>query len=103
MDKILSQQVEDVVFWAKERGILDDPNPYTQALKTVSEVGEFADNIAKGRCVKDDIGDILVTLIIQAAIQNTSLEECLDIAYNTISKRKGKLVNGVFIKEGDIK
>lgn len=31
-----------------------------------------------------------------------TLEECVQIAYNDIKDRKGKMVNGVFIKEGDV-
>jgi NTP pyrophosphatase (non-canonical NTP hydrolase) len=91
-----------VLTWARERNLFENPCAKTQALKTVSEMGEFADNIAKGRDCRDDIGDILVTLIIQCEIQGTTLEECLDIAYDEIKNRKGKTVNGVFIKEGDV-
>ena len=34
---------------------------------------------------------------------NTTPDECLEIAYNEIKDRKGKLVNGVFVKEEDLK
>jgi hypothetical protein len=98
----LSTLVLLVLEWARSRNLLDNPCAKTQALKTVSEVGKFADNIAKGRDCRDDIGDILVTLIIQCEIQGTTLEECLEIAYDEIKNRKGKSVNGVFIKEGDV-
>lgn len=97
----LEELINKTVQWAESRGILENPCAKTQALKTVSEMGEFADNIAKGRDCRDDIGDILVTLILQCEIQNTTLEECLQIAYNEIKGRKGKMVNGIFIKEGD--
>lgn len=33
---------------------------------------------------------------------NTTPEECLEIAYNEIKDRKGKLINGVFVKEEDL-
>ena len=94
---------EKIVAWAKERGIFESSDPKTQALKTVSEVGELADNIAKGRheAAQDDIGDIVVTLIILCEMIGTNLHECLEVAYNEISKRKGRMVNGVFVKEGD--
>ena len=41
--------------------------------------------------------------ILRAIAKNNghSLEECVQIAYNDISKRKGILWNGVFIKESD--
>ena len=101
MSRSLNELEDLVVTWGKDRGILPAPSPYFQALKTVSEVGEFADNVAKGRCVKDDIGDILVTLIMNSRIHGTNLTECLELAYDTISKRRGKMVDGVFVKEED--
>ncbi|NQY42389.1 MAG: nucleotide pyrophosphohydrolase, partial [Legionellales bacterium] len=49
--------------------------------------------------IKDAMGDIMVTLIIQAKMQGMSLEECLESAYNVIAKRTGKMVNGQFVKD----
>lgn len=94
--------IRDIVTWGWTTGILEQADAKSQALKTVSEVGEMCDNIAKGRDIKDDIGDILVTLILQCEIQKFTIEECLEVAYNEIKGRKGKMINGVFIKEGDI-
>ena len=34
-----------------------------------------------------------------AFLEKTTLEECLNIAYNAIKDRKGKIINGKFIKE----
>ena len=34
-----------------------------------------------------------------AHLEGTTLEECLNIAYNAIKNRKGKIINGKFIKE----
>lgn len=93
--------IQDVINWGKTTGILSYSSPKDQALKTVSEVGEFADNVVKGRDCKDDIGDIIVTLILQAELQHTSIYDCLKIARDEIIKRKGKMINGVFVKEGD--
>jgi DNA-binding protein len=45
----------------------------------------------------------MVTLIIQAKMQNVSLEYCLKSAYNVISKRTGKMVNGQFVKDIEVK
>lgn len=33
---------------------------------------------------------------------NTSLERCLQSAYNEIKDRRGRMVNGVFVKESDL-
>jgi NTP pyrophosphatase (non-canonical NTP hydrolase) len=49
--------------------------------------------------VIDALGDILVTIIIQAEMQGLSLTECLESAYNVIAKRTGKMVDGQFVKD----
>lgn len=49
----------------------------------------------------DGIGDVLVTLIIQAKMQGLDIVDCLDTAYQVISKRTGKMVDGQFVKDGE--
>ena len=89
--------------WSETRGILKHSSVQAQGLKLVSEVGELSDNIAKGRDVKDDIGDCLVVLNNLALMHDTTLAECLQVAYDDIKDRKGKMQpNGVFIKESDV-
>jgi hypothetical protein len=94
---------ELVLGWAKDRGIIPNASTSTQALKLVSEVGELCDNVAKGRCVKDDIGDCMVVLTIIAELEDLSLRECYLHAWNDIKDRKGYLSkDGCFVKETDI-
>jgi NTP pyrophosphatase (non-canonical NTP hydrolase) len=92
---------QKVISWAYDRNLIEGSDPKAQCLKTVSEVGELADNINKGdhNGAMDDIGDIMVTLIILSEQIGTSIEDCLRLAYNEIKDRKGKMVNGVFVKE----
>jgi len=53
--------------------------------------------------VLDDIGDCLVVLNTLAVMHDTSLEECLKVAYEDIKDRKGHMNSeGIFIKEGDV-
>jgi len=87
--------------WAKNKGILDKATPMAQALKTLEETTELCTAInANDRSeIIDAMGDIMVTLIIQAKMQDITLEECLESAYNVISKRTGKMVNGQFVKD----
>lgn len=90
-----------VEHWAEEKGILSKATPMAQALKTLEETTEFctAVNSNDRAEIVDAMGDIMVTLIIQAKMQDLSLEECLESAYNVISKRTGKMVNGQFVKD----
>jgi len=46
----------------------------------------------------DAIGDVQVTLIILCDQLDLNYDECLESAYNVIKNRKGKSVNGTFIK-----
>lgn len=155
--EVLIKKIEQ---WANDRNIIKGSKPIDQAMKLLSEFGELADNVGKGRDIKDDCGDIFVVLTIMAkqtdsqinilslpnlenlslkqyvvelgfalnnfvfacdtageedgnldiaimslkriaALHNTTLEECVQIAYNDIKDRKGLMHNGVFIKESD--
>jgi len=90
-----------VIAWAHQKGILDNGTPRAQAGKTMEEVGELLDAIDTGNKmeIEDALGDILVTIIIQAEMQQVSLVDCLESAYNIIAKRTGKMVNGQFVKD----
>ena len=87
--------------WAKEKGILNNATTIKQAMKTQEELTELMNAILnEGDAeIVDAIGDIMVTLIIQAKMQGVTIEECLESAYNVISKRTGKMVNGLFVKD----
>lgn len=96
------QELETLVqTWADDKGILSKATPMAQGLKTLEECAELLEaiRVSDKDEIIDAIGDIIVTLIIQAKMQNLSLEKCLESAYNVISKRKGKMVNGQFIKD----
>lgn len=86
--------------WANDRKIIENGNILAQGLKLVSEVGELSDNLAKGLCIKDDVGDCMVVLNNLAQMQGLTLDECLEQAWGDIKDRKGYMNEyGVFIKE----
>jgi NTP pyrophosphatase (non-canonical NTP hydrolase) len=93
--------ITKVVGWGYNNGIMNNTDPSRQYIKCVSEVGELGDEILKGNeeKAKMELGDVLVTLCMVAEKLDTTLEECLSLAYEKISKRTGKTVNGVFIKD----
>jgi len=99
---MLNKLEEKTLQWSKDRGIIDNGKVETQVLKLISEMGELADNVAKGKDIKDDIGDCLVVLTNIATMSGTDLLECWEVAYDDIKDRKGFLnKNGTFIKESD--
>ncbi len=90
-----------VITWAHQKGILDKGTPIAQASKTSEEVEELHVAIETNNReeIIDALGDILVTIIIQAEMQKLDLLECLESAYNVISKRTGVMVDGQFVKD----
>jgi len=89
-----------VIAWATQKGIFENGIPARQCDKTLEEVQELSDAIFDNNKeeIIDALGDILVTIIIQAELQGVSLTECLESAYNVIAKRSGVMINGQFVK-----
>ena len=87
--------------WADERGIYDKGDPKTQYIKLMEEAGEVGRAILKQDTneIIDGIGDMVVVLTNLAELIGVPIEECIQQAYNEISKRKGKMVNGTFVKQ----
>ena len=92
---------QKVIGWAANKGLLIPDNSIKQALKMCEEAGEVAGALLKGDAqgLKLEIGDVLVTLAILAAQQGTNLSECFELAYEKISTRTGKTVDGIFRKD----
>jgi len=69
--------------------------------KTIEEVNEldFAILNSDHDGITDGIGDTAVTLIMLSELHGVSFEDCLAFAYNEISSRTGKMVNGTFEKD----
>ena len=86
--------------WADERGIYDKGDPKTQYIKLMEEAGEVGRAILKQDTneIIDGIGDMVVVLTNLAELIGVPIEECIQQAYNEISKRKGKMINGTFVK-----
>ena len=55
----------------------------------------------KGEDIRDDLGDMLVVMLNIMKRNNSTMEECLQIAYNDIKDRKGKMVDGISVKESE--
>lgn len=95
------EQLEKAVIeWARPKGLLNKDNGRNQILKTVEELGEVVRAELKNDRIEkiDGIGDVVVTLILYANINDLSIVGCLSVAYNEIKDRTGKNINGTFIK-----
>lgn len=99
--KPLGELVALIQNWAWDRNLIDGSTPNAQMLKLMEEVGELAGGVCKDKAdvIKDSIGDVFVVLTIIAAQMGWSIEECVQAAYAEIKDRKGRMVQGVFVKE----
>ena len=97
-----NKNYEDLISqWHKDRNLIEGSTDKDQYMKLIQEAGELSDSLCKGKDIKDDIGDMMVVLINIMVRNNLTMNECLSVAYNDIKDRKGKMVDGVFVKEGD--
>lgn len=96
----LTAKIEE---WAIERN-LHTADPNKQMLKLMEEVGELAEGMAKQNEpeIVDALGDIYVVLTILSMQLGFDIERCINGAYDEIKDRKGKMLNGVFVKEADL-
>ena len=87
--------------WAEYRGIYAKGDPKTQYIKLMEEAGELGRAILKQNREeqKDAIGDMVVVLTNLAELLDMPIEECVESAWNVISKRTGKMINGTFVKD----
>ena len=107
--------------WFYAKGIIENSNPLKQLEKTQEELTETRDAAVKlkylgatvelqsgvgvDECldllneIRDGIGDTVVTLIGVCEMYGFTLEDCLQQAYDVISKRSGKIVDGKFVKD----
>lgn len=108
MAKSIAELITKINKWADDRN-LKQADPKIQWMRVTEEVGEIRDVLLKPTkftepqsALKDAIGDTLVTIIVLAHQLDLDVTECLGIAYEEIKNRKGKMVNGTFVKEEDL-
>ncbi len=92
---------DNIRSWAKERGIYERGDSQTQYVKLMEEAGELAQALLKRDEpeIYDAIGDMIVVLTNLAELEGVKVEDCINDAYNEIANRKGKMINGTFVKE----
>lgn len=107
-DNTFGDLINKINRWADKRS-LKQADPKIQWMRVTEEVGEIRDVLLKPTkytepqaALKDAIGDTLVTIIVLAHQLDLDVAECLGIAYDEIKNRKGKMINGTFVKEDDL-
>ena len=90
-----------IIQWHHDRNLINGSSNKDQVLKLIQELGELSDSVCKGNDVKDYLGDMMVVMLNIMEREGVSMEECLLTAYNDIKDRKGKMIDGIFVKEED--
>tara|TARA_R100000988_G_C3876035_1_gene106072 strand:- start:11 stop:451 length:441 start_codon:yes stop_codon:yes gene_type:complete len=94
--------INNVIRWHYDRNLIDGSTDKDQVLKLAQELGELSDSVCKGKDIKDDIGDMLVVMLNIAERNGVILAECLQKAWDDIKHRKGRMIDGIFVKETDL-
>jgi len=96
----LKNEFDSIRIWAKKKGILDKGDVKTQYIKLQEECGELAKALLENdkEEIIDAIGDCVVVLTNLSKLAGYNIEHCINSAYNVISDRNGKMINGTFKK-----
>lgn len=97
----LNELLSKIDGWGRARNIIGGGTSSAQAVKFLEEGGELAHGIARNDPIEiaDSIGDVVVVLAMIAGIEGLDFAECVAGAWDEIKDRKGRLVDGIFIKE----
>lgn len=103
----MSYREHHIINWGIARNLIGptgQATPEGQAEKTQEELDELKASIAKRDRdgIRDDIGDLYVTIVMQAAMWGLSMDECIDKAWDEIKDRKGMLLQGKFVKQDNL-
>jgi NTP pyrophosphatase (non-canonical NTP hydrolase) len=98
------KEFESIRQWARDRDLIEGSTPAHQLCKLIEEIGELAEGISKKRldAVADGIGDSAVVLTILAAQHGMEIEQCIDLDWQQIRWRRGRMMDGIFVKETDL-
>jgi len=92
----------NVIRWSEARGIIPNSTSLAQYKKAQEEMHELQTAICdRDRAgIIDGVGDVLVCLINVCALEDVSMTQCLEAAYQEIKDRRGTLgKDGIFRKE----
>jgi len=100
----LNEIQDSVTQWAHDRNLIEGTTSDKQFVKLIEEAGEVAECIAKDmpNLLMAEIGDMLVVLNNICVQNDTTLNECFEMAWNKIKYRRGKMIDGYYVKEDDL-
>jgi len=105
--KRMDNLIEQVKDWGTSKNLLpatDEIMVQAQWDKLQEEVYELCDEIMRKDYSKSrmELGDVLVVCTLLAYQLGATPQECLGMAYEKISKRTGKTIDGQFVKDKEV-
>jgi len=108
--RLIGTLIDKVSQWGIDKGITGPNGKGTiaaQMQKLMEEANEVVDEISildSGDSLNPvmlEIGDVFVSAILLCDMLKLTPEQCLQAAYDKISKRDGQMVGGTFVKSND--
>lgn len=84
--------------WAMDVGIFEKGTAAGQYEKFVEECFEVEDALNGNGDLKEEIGDVIVTLTLVSEFHDFCIEDAIQCALDKIEKRKGTMIDGKFVK-----
>lgn len=96
----MSEWKDRISQWAEDRNLVSGSTPISQMRKLYEEVQELYEALYEGDRLEtiDAIGDIQVVLGVICSQLHLDIDHCRECAWEEIKDRKGKMINGVFVK-----
>jgi phosphoribosyl-ATP pyrophosphohydrolase len=90
-----------IVKWAADRNLIEGSDSFRQYNKLEEESDELLVGLmAKDKAeIADALGDMFVVMTVIAEQNDLNMLDCIEGAYEEIKDRKGKMVDGMFVKE----
>lgn len=99
---MIDDLVDKIRQWHHDRNLIEGSTDKDQTLKLLQELGELSDSVCKGKDIRDDLGDMMVVMINIMERNDLNMVDCLEKAWDDIKDRKGRMVDGIFVKEDDL-
>lgn len=105
MEKIINQ----IIAWGNEKGINNPVKQFNKLAEEMLEAHEayfdsefYKPSEEEYRHLVEELGDIGVVWILLCNMLDISPQEALEAAHDKNKDRKGKTINGSFVKEEDL-
>jgi len=98
----INDLTDKIIQWHTDRKITINGTSEAQLLKLMEEFGELTAAVVREdkHLIVDSLGDMYVVMVAIAELEGTTMEQCIEFAYDEIKDRRGHLNEyGIFIKD----